>query len=147
MSDPVATQKAVVGRWVATHDVTSLATPSRGNPYSSQPDQELLRTPEWRQVLEEDSPRVFGRGPDALLDDLNSAFRRPRLDPADVPQHVALAHGSHDQVSSLVVADVLTELLPNASRHTIDDGGHWIYMTHAPLLLDAITAQEPGTSA
>ena len=139
-------QRAVVGRWVATHDVASLTTPSRSNPYSSGPDQQLLRTPEWRLVLEEDAPRVFGNGPDALLDDLNSAFRQPRLDPADVPQRVTVVHGAHDQVARPVVVEVLTELLPDATCHVIDDGGHWIHMTHAPLLLDAITGQEPGAS-
>lgn len=97
-------------------------------------------------MLEEDTPRVFGKGPDALLDDLNSPFRQPRLDPADVPQHVAVFHGTHDQVSRPVVAEVLTELLPDATCQAIADGGHWIHVTHAPVVLDAITAQAPASS-
>ena len=58
-----------------------------------------------------------------------------------------MIHGAHDQVSRPVVAEVLTELLPDATCQVFADGGHWIHVTHALVLLDANTAQVPGASA
>ena len=60
------------------------------------------------------------------------------LDPAPIERPILVIHGDADRLALLEVGRGLAERARDAELHVVENGGHMLPITHAPLLGEAI---------
>jgi pimeloyl-ACP methyl ester carboxylesterase len=107
----------------------------------------------WENVLPPESRAIFIRNAPTFLDELQDA-KQLRIDEYALSQlelPVGLTQGSETPATFAAVIDRLVELIPHASRETIDGAGHAPQLTHPERYVEVATraAREnaPATEA
>lgn len=78
---------------------------------------------------------TFAQGTRGPAEDIHDASRIDQLDVSAVTQQVVAWHGSDDHYAPLPAIRALVERLPNASLRVVEDGDHFVFVSHAEEML------------
>ena len=86
-------------------------------------------------VLMREMRETFSQGTGGLARDLSTACRLEQVDLAAVKQRVMAWHGTGDRHAPLAAMRALIGRMPNASLHVVEGADHFLFESHAELIL------------
>jgi pimeloyl-ACP methyl ester carboxylesterase len=108
-------------------------------------DQEHMRRPEIRAVIQQDMLESYRQGGAAVAREFGLLARPWGFDLDAVQQPVQIWHGSDDDVVPLWLAEVLAEVIPHARRRFLSGVGHLLLLDHMDAILEQLLASRTAT--
>lgn len=103
-------------------------------------DQEHMRRPEIRAVIQQDMLEAYRQGGAAVAHEFGLLARPWGFDLDAVRQPMQIWHGSDDDVVPIWLAEVLAEAIPHAQRRFLSGVAHLLLLDHMDAILEQLLA-------
>lgn len=103
-------------------------------------DQEHMRRPEIRAVIQQDMLEAYRQGGAAVALEFGLLARPWGFDLDAVRQPMQIWHGSDDHVVPIWLAEVLAEAIPHAQRRFLSGVAHLLLLDHMDAILEQLLA-------
>jgi pimeloyl-ACP methyl ester carboxylesterase len=105
---------------------------------AAEPDRRVLERPDVRAVVCENFPEAVRQGTKAPLKDNRIHVRSWGFDLSEIPVHVDVFHGRHDEFVPESMARHVADGIPSSDLHRYPDEGHLLHYEHVDEVLGTL---------
>jgi len=101
-------------------------------------DREIITSPEHRMIVAESFENAYPDNIRGFTDDFMQRVKPWKFDIENCSVPVHIWHGSANTIVPIDTAEKIAAILPNGSLHTVEEGGHYIIVSHWDEILEEL---------